>query len=475
MKIKKDKVKIITLGCSKNLVDSEFIMSQLSAGDIQLVEDERDAETVLINTCGFIESAKKESIDTIIRAVKLKKEKKLKNVFVAGCLSDRYKDDLEKEIPEVDKYFGATDKKKTVIDILNEFGVNYKIDLLGERILTTPSHFSYLKISEGCNNPCSFCAIPIMRGKHVSKPMEQILMEAQSLASKGVKELIVIGQDTTYWGFDLTNKRDISVLLSELAKIKGFEWIRLMYAYPSRFPVDLIDTIKNNESMCKYLDMPIQHISDNVLKSMRRGITKKTTMDLLEKIRVQIPGIAMRTTLITGYPDETEKDFEEMLTLVKEYKFDRLGVFTYSHEDDTHAKTLPDRIPYREKLKRQKLLLEVQREISIEANRDSVGKTFKVIIDRHEDNGTAKGQFIGRTYKDAPEIDQEVYITVPEFEHVDESVNMPAISFQKHPGLLMPAELIEAEKSVQNVRPGNFYNVKINDFEEFDLFGEIVA
>ena len=468
MKIKKDKVKIITLGCSKNLVDSEFIMSQLSAGDIQLVENENEAETVLINTCGFIESAKKESIDTIIRAVKLKKQNKLKNVFVAGCLSDRYKDELEKEIPEVDRYFGATDKKKTVIDILNEFGVNYKIDLLGERILTTPSHFSYLKISEGCNNPCSFCAIPIMRGKHVSKPMEQILMEAQSLASKGVKELIVIGQDTTYWGFDLTNKRDISVLLSELAKIKGFEWIRLMYAYPSRFPVDLIETIRDNDSICKYLDMPIQHISDNVLKSMRRGITKRTTMDLLEKIKKEIPGIAMRTTLITGYPDETEKDFEEMLTLVKEYKFDRLGVFTYSHEDDTHAKSFPDRIPYKEKLRRQKMLLEAQRENSIEANRDSIGKTFKVLIDRYEESSN---QFVGRTYKDAPEIDQEVYISVPEKVEIENAEISTA--YQNHPGLIMPEAVLTTEKIKSDIRPGNFYDVRINDFEEFDLFGEI--
>ncbi len=434
MKVKKDKIKIITLGCSKNVVDSEFIMSQLKSNDIEIVEDERDSNTVLINTCGFIEAAKQESIDTILRAVDLKTKKKIDSVYVAGCLSDRYGIELEKEIPQVDRYFGATDRHQTVVDILNEIGVDYKSNLLGERILTGPTHSAYLKISEGCNNPCSFCAIPIMRGRHVSKPLKQILMEAQSLASKGVKELVIIGQDTTYWGFDTDNKRNVTLVLEELSKVKGIEWIRLMYAYPSRFPADLIDTIKNTENICKYLDMPVQHISDNVLKSMRRGITNKTLMGLFDKLRTEIPGIALRTTFITGYPDETEQDFQQLLDFVKEFKFERLGVFPYSHEEGTTAFDIPDRIPMKEKLLRQKLLLDVQRENSLEANRNSIGKNFKVLVDREEED-----YFIGRTYKDAPEIDQEVYIN-----------------------------------KNNNIQIGNFSEVKIYDSEEFDLFAEKV-
>jgi ribosomal protein S12 methylthiotransferase len=436
MKVKKDKVKLITLGCSKNLVDSEFILSQIKSNDIEIVEDEKDAENVIINTCGFIEAAKQESIDTIMRAVTLKKQGKLKNVYVAGCLSDRYKTDLEKDIPEVDKYFGATDKPQTIFGILNELGVDYKKNLIGERLVTTPSHFAYLKISEGCDNPCSFCAIPIMRGKHRSKPLEEILMEAQKLASKGVKELIIIGQDTTYWGFDTEfadRKRDLSLVLSELAKIKGIEWIRLMYAYPSRFPADLMQTIRDTDNICNYIDIPIQHISDNVLKSMRRGITKKSLTSLLYKLREEIPGISIRTTLITGYPDETDKDFEELSDFVKEFEFDRLGVFTYSHEDNTHAADIPDRIPEKEKLRRQRLLLDIQKEISFKKNRESVGKVIKVLIDRKEND-----HYIGRSYKDSPEIDQEVYITG------------------------------------DDLKTGNFYNVKIFDAEEFDLFAEVV-
>lgn len=434
MKVKKDKIKIITLGCSKNVVDSEFIMSQLKSNDIEIVEDEKESNTVLINTCGFIEAAKQESIDTILRAVDLKTRKKIDSVYVAGCLSDRYGIELEKEIPQVDRYFGATDRHQTVVDILNEIGVDYKSNLLGERILTGPTHSAYLKISEGCNNPCSFCAIPIMRGKHVSKPLQQILMEAQSLSSKGVKELVIIGQDTTYWGFDTDNKRNVTLVLEELSKVKGIEWIRLMYAYPSRFPVDLIDTIKNTENICKYLDMPVQHISDNVLKSMRRGITNKTLMGLFDKLRTEIPGIALRTTFITGYPDETEKDFQQLLDFVKEFKFERLGVFPYSHEEGTSAFDIPDRIPMKEKLLRQKLLLDVQRENSLEANKNSIGKNFKVLVDREEED-----YFIGRTYKDAPEIDQEVYIN-----------------------------------KNNNIQIGNFSEVKIYDSEEFDLFAEKV-
>ncbi|MFZ1323080.1 MAG: 30S ribosomal protein S12 methylthiotransferase RimO [Ignavibacteria bacterium] len=433
MKVKKDKVKLITLGCSKNLVDSEFIMSQLKSNDIEMVEDENDAENVIINTCGFIENAKKESIDTIIRAVERKNKGLLKNVYVAGCLSDRYKDELEKDIPEVDKYFGATDKPNTIIGILKELGGDYKSELLGERSLTTPSHFAYLKISEGCDNPCSFCAIPIMRGGHRSKPLDQIIMEAQILASKGVKEIIVIGQDTTYWGFDINRKRELSQVLRELSNIKGIEWIRLMYAYPSRFPEDVIEVIRDTPNICNYIDIPVQHITDNVLKSMRRGITKKILTNLLEKLRNDIPGIAVRTTFIVGYPDETEKDFMELTEYIKEYEFDRLGVFTYSHEDGTTAAEIPDRIPLKEKLSRQKHLMDIQKEISIKRNMNSNNEVLKVLIDRKEN-----GYFIGRSYRDAPEIDQEIYI------------------------------------SNTDLMTGEFYNVKIFDSEEFDLFGEIV-
>jgi len=434
MKSKKDKVKIITLGCSKNLVDSEFIMAQLNSNDIEIVEDENKCDTVIINTCGFIQSAKQESIDTILKAVKNKDEGKIKNLYVAGCMSDRYKSELENDIPEVDKYFGATDKPNTILSILKEFGVDYKKELLGERMLTTPKHFAYLKISEGCDNPCSFCAIPIMRGGHVSKPMEQVMIEAQKLASKGVKELIIIGQDTTYWGLDIENKRNLSQLLNSISEINGIEWIRLMYAYPSRFPDDLIYTVRDNGKICKYIDIPIQHVSDSVLKSMRRGITKASQIQLLETLRKEIPGIAIRTTILTGYPNESEKDFEELLNFVKEFEFDRLGVFTYSNEYGTNAYDLKDHIPEKEKLLRQKILLDAQKEISLKMNQSSVNKVFKVLIDRIEND-----YYIGRTYKDAPEIDNEVYI----------------------------------EKDKKAVT-GEFYSVNMFDCEEFDLFGTIM-
>ncbi len=431
MKVKKDKVKLITLGCSKNLVDSEFILAQLKSNDIEIVEDEDLAENVIINTCGFIEEAKQESINTILKAVSRKNSGKLKGVYVAGCLSDRYKSDLEKDIPEVDMYFGATDKPQTLIGILNELGVDYKKNLVGERSQTTPKHFSYLKISEGCDNPCSFCAIPIMRGMHKSKPLQDIVTEAQKLASKGVKELIIIGQDTTYWGFDIDRRRRISDVLKAVSEINGIEWIRLMYAYPSRFPEDLIGTIRDLNNVCNYIDIPIQHISDNVLKSMRRGITKSNLVGLLEKLRRDIPGLALRTTLITGYPDETEKDFDELVDFVKEFRFDRLGVFTYSHEDDTFAATLPDRIPRKEKLSRQKQLLDVQKEISHANNMNMIGKNLKILIDRKEND-----QYVGRSYLDAPEIDQEVFV------------------------------------GGENLIIGDFVNVKVYDAEEFDLFAE---
>lgn len=441
MKLKKDKVKLITLGCSKNLVDSEFISAQIRSNDIEIVEDESIAETVIINTCGFIESAKQESINTILRAVERKNNGFLKNVYVAGCLSDRYKPELEKEIPEVDKYFGATDKPQNVIQILNELGADYKSELLGERQLSTPKHFAYLKISEGCDNPCSFCAIPIMRGGHKSKPLEQILMEAQMLASKGVKEIVVIGQDTTYWGFDKPGngevaseerKRNLALLLDELASIKGIEWIRLMYAYPSRFPVEVIDTFNKHENICQYIDIPIQHVSDKMLLSMRRGITNKNLTGLLHRLRYEIPGIAIRTTLIVGHPGETEKEFQELLDFVKSFKFDRLGVFTYSHEEGTHAFSMKDDVPQKEKLARQKLILDAQREISLENNRSLIGESITVMIDSKEND-----YYIGRTYKDAPEIDQEVRI----------------------------------ESNIE-LKQGEFYKVEVFDCEEFDLFAQ---
>ncbi len=431
MKLKKETVNIITLGCSKNLVDTEHIMAQLQNSNIEITESGKKCDSVIINTCGFIESAKKESIDTILKAVENKKKGRIKKLYVTGCLSERYKDELSKEIPEVDKFFGETGKRKTLVEILKEFGADYKNNLLGERIITTPSHYAYLKISEGCDNPCSFCAIPLMRGGHKSRSEYEIIKEANFLVSKGVKELIIIGQDTTYWGFDKNGKRELAKLLVSLSKIEGVEWIRLMYAYPSRFPLDLIPVIRDNPKICNYIDIPIQHISDNVLKSMRRGITKKNMIALLEKLRNEIGDIALRTTLLTGYPTETEKDFEELLGFVKEFRFDRLGVFTYSEEDGTFAASLKDSVPSKEKLNRQKILLEEQKKISSENNNKMIGETVKVLIDRKESD-----YYIGRTYKDAPEIDQEVYV---------------------------------GSKTLLN--SGEFYNVEINDYEDFDLFG----
>jgi ribosomal protein S12 methylthiotransferase len=434
MKIKKDKVKIITLGCSKNLVDSEHIMAQLKTGNVELVEDEKKADTVIINTCGFIQSAKEESINTILAAVKNKEQGKLKNVFVAGCLSDRYMDELKKDIPEVDKFFGATSKPKTIYEILNSLGVDYKKNLIGERTITTPSHYAYIKISDGCDNPCSFCSIPIMRGGHVSIPMNEIIDETKKLAEKGVKEIVVIGQDTTYWGLDINKKRGIAKVLNEISKVNGIEWIRLMYAYPSRFPEDLYEVIKDNEKICNYVDIPIQHISDNMLKIMRRGTTKSNQIKVLEKIREKINDVAIRTTLLVGHPGETEEEFNELLKFVETFKFDRLGVFTYSHEEGTYAGSLKDEISKKEKNSRQKRILEAQKKISEELNSNMLNRVCKVIIDRND-----LGYYIGRTYKDAPEIDQEVYI-----------------------------------QSKSKLKQGEFYEVKIYDYEEFDLFGEIV-
>ena len=433
MKVKKDKVKIITLGCSKNLVDSEHISAQLKNGNVEIVDDENKANTVIINTCGFIQPAKEESINTILTAVENKQQGKLKNVYVAGCLSDRYMDELKIEIPEVDKYFGATSKPKTMYDILNTMGIDYKKNLIGERSLST-KHFAYLKISDGCDNPCSFCAIPIMRGGHVSKPLKEIIDEAKKLAGKGIKELLVIGQDTTYWGMDINRKRDIAKVLEALSELNGIEWIRLMYAYPSRFPDGLIDVLANNEKVCKYIDIPIQHISDNMLKIMRRGITKKQQIHLLESLRNKVEDIAIRTTLLVGHPGETEDDIKELADFVRDFEFDRLGVFTYSHEEGTHAHTYKDDASQREKNKRHKKILDIQKKVSEKKNREMLNRVCRVIIDRKE-----FGYYIGRTFKDAPEIDQEVYI-----------------------------------KSNKKLIDGHFYNAKIYDYEEFDLFGEII-
>jgi ribosomal protein S12 methylthiotransferase len=431
MKVKKDKVQIITLGCSKNLVDSEHLMAQMRAGDVEIVEEGKKADVVIINTCGFIKSAKEESINTILAAVENKKRGKIDSVFVAGCLSERYMDDLRKEIPEVDDYFGNTNEKKTVLGILNTLGLDYRKNLIGERLVTTPKHYAYLKISEGCDNPCSFCAIPIMRGGHVSTPLNEIINEAEKLADKGVKELIIIGQDTTYWGKDINGKREISKVLNGLSKVAGIEWIRLMYAYPSGFPEDLIQTIRDNPKICNYIDIPIQHVSDNVLKVMRRGTTKSRQIKLLEKIRKEIPDAAIRTTVLTGHPGETEQDFEELLDFIREFRFDRLGVFTYSEEEGTHAAGMKDSITLKEKNLRQKKILDAQKIISLENNGAMVDSSIEVLIERKEND-----YYIGRTYKDAPEIDQEVYI-----------------------------------ESNKKLNTGNFYNVRVTDFEDFDLFG----
>ncbi len=428
---KKEKINIITLGCSKNSVDSERLAHQLKINDFEIVDDPGKADSVIINTCGFIDAAKEESVNTILEAVNMKNHGKVKKVIVAGCLSERYAGDLKREIPEVDSFFGTEDYE----GILKVFGGDLKYDLLGERELSTPKHFAYLKISEGCDNPCSFCAIPLMRGKHVSKPMEDLLNEAAHLAKKGVKELIIIGQDTTYYGLDIYGKRNIAELLNKLSEIDGIEWIRLLYAYPSHFPDDLIETIRNNPKVCKYIDIPLQHISDNVLKSMRRGITKRRTLELLNKLRNEIPGMTLRTTFIVGYPAETEADFEELAEFVEQFKFDKIGVFNYSIEEDTPAYLLNDPVPQEEKEERKSRIMEIQKEISLEKNQNLKGHQLKVLIDSIEDD-----YFIGRSEKDAPEVDGEI--------------------------------LIEAKSNRLEV--GNYYDIEIIDCNEYDLFGKLI-
>lgn len=427
-----NKVSVITLGCSKNTVDSERLMKQIQLNKIGLVDDPNKAETVIINTCGFIEAAKEESINTILEAVSLKKRGKIKKVIVAGCLSERYKNDLINEIPEVDVYFGTENYE----GIIKELGGDFKKELLGERLLSTPSHTAYLKISEGCDHPCSFCAIPIMRGLHKSKTMEELLDEAIFLAANNTKELVLIAQDTTDYGKDIYGEKKLAELLNNLSKIDGIEWIRLMYAYPSQFPDSVIEEIKNNPKICKYVDIPLQHISDSVLKSMRRGVTGKRTKDLLMKLRNEIPDITIRTTFIVGYPNETQNDFDELCEFVKEFKFDRIGTFTFSVEENTSSFILGDPVSEEEKERRKNVLMEIQKEISLEKNESFVGKRLKVLIDAVEGD-----YYIGRSYRDAPEVDGEI--------------------------------LINKKYNILNI--GQFCEVGISDYDEYDLFGDVVT
>lgn len=426
----KKKVNIVTLGCSKNQVDSEVLLAQLRGNGVDAVHesDNDDAQVVVINTCGFIDNAKQESIDTILRYVDAKEEGLVKNVYVTGCLSQRYKDDLEKEIPQVDGWFGTRDLSR----LLKVFKADYKHELVGERILTNPGHYAYLKISEGCDRPCSFCAIPLMRGGHISRPIEELVKEAKNLAAQGTKELLIIAQDSTYYGLDLYKKRNLAELLKHLSDVEGIEWIRLHYAFPTGFPMDALDVMNERDNICKYLDIPLQHGSSNMLKLMRRGTTREKTEELLQTMRAKVPGIGIRTTFIVGHPGETEKDFEEMMTFVERSKFERAGVFQYSHEENTHSHSMADDIPAEVKQQRTDDLMELQQSISYQINQQKIGQTLKVLIDRKED-----GSFIGRTEHDSPEVDNEVIISSKEY-----------------------------------LRVGDFAKVKITDATEFDLHGE---
>ncbi|MFT7590557.1 MAG: ribosomal protein S12 methylthiotransferase [bacterium] len=427
---RQNKVDIITLGCSKNIVDSEVLLTQLKANDIDATHQSEtdDANIIVVNTCGFIENAKQESIDTILQYIDEKEAGNIDKLFVTGCLSHRYKEDLAKEMPQVDAFFGTME----LPGLLEKLNADYKKDLLGERITTTPFHYAYLKISEGCNRPCSFCAIPQMRGKHVSKSIELLVEEAKNLAKNGCKELMMIAQDSTYYGLDLYKERKLATLMEALSEVNGIDWIRLHYAYPSQFPMEVLDVIKSQPSICNYLDMPLQHASNAVLKSMRRGISKRRTVELVEHIKNHNPNLAFRTTMLVGHPGETEKDFLELCDFIETYKFDRLGVFTYSHEDGTHAHSLTDDIPEKEKQSRASHLMEIQEQISFDLNQGKIGKTEKVLIDRIENNF-----FIGRTEADSPEVDNEVLI--PQDDHY--------------------------------LRIGDFVDVKIDSAKEFDLYG----
>jgi ribosomal protein S12 methylthiotransferase len=398
---KKPTVNLVTLGCWKNVVDSENLLGRLKLTDASVVDSADEADTVVINTCGFIDAAKRESIDAIMEAVQRKTEGRVGKVVVMGCLSERYRSDLAAEIPEVDAYFGSNQ----IADVVRSLDVDYQRELLGERYLTTPSHFAYLKISEGCDRPCSFCAIPIMRGRHRTRPHEEVVAEARSLAQQGVKELIVIAQDSTFYGLDLYGERRLHRLLDDLCAIDGIQWVRLMYAYPTQFPMSLIDVYRRNPKLCRYLDIPVQHASDSVLKSMRRGITNRALRELLQTIQHEVPGIALRTTLIVGYPNETNEDFETLCEFVRELRFHRLGVFTYSHEEGTTAEPLGDPIPQEVKEERKAIIMGIQQEIAEQRNEERIGARVRILIDRHEE-----GYAIGRTEWDAPEIDQEVLV-----------------------------------------------------------------
>ena len=396
----KNKINVITLGCSKNVYDSEVLMGQLRANDQEVVHQE-EGNIVVINTCGFIDNAKEESVNTILEQIENKEAGKVDKVYVTGCLSERYKPDLQKEIPQVDEYFGTTDLPQ----LLKVLGADYKHELVGERILTTPKHFAYLKVSEGCDRPCSFCAIPLMRGKHRSTPIEEVVIQAQNLARDGVKELMLIAQDLTYYGLDLYKERKLADLLLALVAVEGIEWIRLHYAFPTGFPEDVLKVMREQPKVCNYLDIPLQHIADPILKSMRRGTTKEKTTILLKKFRKEVPGIILRTSLIVGYPGETEEDFETLKEWVKEMRFERLGCFTYSHEENTHAHQLEDNLPEEIKQERSNAIMEIQSQISWEHNQSCVGKTYRCLIDRKE--GV---HYVGRTFMDSPDVDNEVLV-----------------------------------------------------------------
>ncbi|MFC5046410.1 30S ribosomal protein S12 methylthiotransferase RimO [Aquimarina hainanensis] len=428
--LKKNKINVVTLGCSKNVYDSEVLMGQLKANNKEVVHEE-EGNVVVINTCGFINNAKEESVNTILEYLHKKEEGVVDKVFVTGCLSERYKPDLQKEIPDVDQYFGTTE----LPGLLKALGADYKHELIGERLTTTPKNYAYLKIAEGCDRPCSFCAIPLMRGKHVSTPIEELVVEATKLAANGVKEIILIAQDLTYYGLDLYKRRKLADLLKELVKVDGIEWIRLHYAFPTGFPMEVLALMREEPKICNYIDIPLQHIADPVLKSMRRGTTKAKTTKLLNEFRTAVPEMAIRTTLIVGYPGETQEDFETLREWVREMRFERLGCFTYSHEENTHAYSLEDDVPEDVKIARANEIMEIQSQISWELNQEKIGKEFNVIIDRKE------GQyFVGRTESDSPDVDNEV--------------------------------LIDATK--QYLKTGEFTRVKIYEAEDFDLYGELV-
>ena len=428
--LKKNKINVVTLGCSKNVYDSEVLMGQLRASNKEVVHEE-EGNIVVINTCGFINNAKEESINTILEYVQMKEDGLVDKVFVTGCLSERYKPDLQREIPNVDEYFGTTE----LPGLLKALGADYKHELIGERVTTTPKNYAYFKIAEGCDRPCSFCAIPIMRGKHRSTPMEDLVIEAEKLAAKGVKELILIAQDLTYYGLDLYKKRNLAELLRKLVKVEGIEWIRLHYAFPTGFPMDVLDVMRNEPKICNYLDIPLQHISDAILKSMRRGTTQDKTTRLIQEFRAAVPDMAIRTTLIVGYPGESEEDFQLLKQFVREMRFERLGCFTYSHEENTHAYNLEDDVPEEVKMDRANEIMELQSQISWELNQQKIGKEFRVVIDRKEG-----GYFVGRTEFDSPDVDNEV--------------------------------LINAEDDY--LRTGEFFTVKITAAEDFDLYAEVV-